>query len=95
MHEGQLAGFCLSEYNVDGRCEVGIATLEPFQRRGLATAMGHAFLSLARASGIRDVGWHCWRQNVASAATALRIGLRHVADYKVLFGWYNEADAPH
>jgi GNAT superfamily N-acetyltransferase len=88
LHNRQLAGFCLSEYNVDGRCEVGIATLEPFQRRGLATAMGRAFLAMAQTSGIQEVGWHCWKQNVPSAAAAHRIGLQHVADYRVFFGSY-------
>jgi GNAT superfamily N-acetyltransferase len=92
--ERQLAGWCLSEYNLDGRCEVGIATLEPYQRRGLATAMGRAFLRHAVSQGIREIGWHCWKRNVASAATALKIGLAHVADYPVYFGWYNEGLAP-
>jgi hypothetical protein len=88
VYESQLAGWCLSEYNCGTRCEVGIAALELFQRRGLATAMGRAFLNLARTSGIREVGWHCWKQNAASAATALRIGLEHVADTPVYLAWY-------
>lgn len=94
VHDDQLAGWCLSEYNTAARCEVGIATLEPFQQRGLAAAMGAAFLDMAVAHGIREVGWHCWKQNVPSAATALRIGLHHVADTPVHFGWYNEEHAP-
>jgi GNAT superfamily N-acetyltransferase len=91
---GELAGWCLSEYNSGARCEVGIASLEPFQRKGLATAMGRQFLSLARDHGILEVGWHCWKSNTASAASALKIGLDHAADYKVYIGWYNEQDAP-
>ncbi len=91
--EGELAGWCLSEYNVGDRCEVGIATLEPFQRRGLAKAMGQAFLRMAYSKGIREVGWHCWKQNIPSAATARALGFRHVADYPVYVGWYDEANA--
>ncbi len=94
VYEDRLAGWCLSEYNTEARCEVGIASLEPFQRRGLAAAMGHAFLDLARAHGMREVGWHCWKRNVASAAAALKIGLHHVADSTVYVGWYDSADAP-
>lgn len=94
IKEDQLAGWCLSEYNTDTRCEVGIATLEPFQRRGLAAAMGAAFLDMARSRGVSEVGWHCWKQNIPSATTALKIGLRHVADYPVHFSWYDEAGAP-
>lgn len=94
LHGNQLAGWCLSEYNTGARCEVGIAALEPFQRRGLAAALGAAFLDMARSQGIAEVGWHCWTENFPSAATALRIGLEHVADYPVHLGWYDEADAP-
>jgi hypothetical protein len=93
VHEDQLAGWCLSEYNTDGRCEVGIATLEPFQRQGLATSLGLAFVIMAKGHGIREVGWHCWARNVPSAATARKIGLDHVADCRVHLGWYDEADA--
>jgi RimJ/RimL family protein N-acetyltransferase len=94
LHGNELAGWCLSEYNSGGRCEVGIATLEPFQRRGLATAMGRAFLEMARTHRVTEVGWHCWTKNRPSALAALKIGLTHVADYDVYVGWYNEADAP-
>ncbi len=94
LWQDRLAGWCLSEYNTETRCEVGIATLEPFQRRGLASALGCAFLDMARAQAMSEVGWHCWKRNVPSAASALKIGLAHVADYPVRFGWYNESDAP-
>jgi GNAT superfamily N-acetyltransferase len=90
----ELAGWCLSEYNSGARCEVGIASLEPFQRKGLATAIGRHFLSMARDRGIQEVGWHCWKSNAASAASALKIGLERIADYPVYVGWYNEQDAP-
>ncbi len=91
----ELAGGCLSEYNWAGRCEVGIASLEPFQRLGLATAMGRVFLHLAQMQGIGEVGWHCWKKNVPSASAARKIGLEWIADYPVYVGWYNEEDAPH
>jgi GNAT superfamily N-acetyltransferase len=94
LRGNRLAGWCLSEYNSRGRCEVGIASLEPFQRQGLATAMGRAFLQMAHSRGIGEVGWHCWKKNVASAAAAGKIGLELVADFTVRFGWYNGADAP-
>ena len=65
-----LAGWCLSEYNLGDRCEVGIATAPPYQRRGLATALTRALLAAAGRHGIWRVGWHCWARNTASAATA-------------------------
>lgn len=76
-----ITGWCLSEYNLGVRCEVGIATAEPHQRRGLATASGLAFLELARRRGVRRIGWHCWARNLASAVTAERLGFHLVHKY--------------
>jgi GNAT superfamily N-acetyltransferase len=50
--DAALAGWCTSEYNSGDRCEVGIGTLEPYQRRGLATAMGSAFVEHALNCGV-------------------------------------------
>jgi len=80
----ELAGWCLSEYNSGDRCEIGIATLEPYQRRGLATSLTQAFLAEARQRGYRRVGWDCWERNTASAATAQKAGLRLVEAYPAL-----------
>jgi GNAT superfamily N-acetyltransferase len=77
--EDQLAGWCLSEYNFKNRCEVGIATMPPFQRKGLATGMTRAFLNQARQHQINTVLWHCYASNLGSKRTALSSGftLRH------------------
>jgi GNAT superfamily N-acetyltransferase len=81
LQDANIAGWCLSEYNLGMRCEVGIATLEGHQRRGLATASGLAFLELARQHGMRRIGWHCWARNLASARTAERLGFHLVREY--------------
>jgi RimJ/RimL family protein N-acetyltransferase len=83
--ENDLVGWCLSEYNCGDRCEVGIATLPPYQRRGLATWLATAFIAHAAAQGIRHIGWHCWARNTASGATARKAGLERVADYPVCY----------
>ena len=36
VHENQIIGWCMSEYNNGNRCELGIETAAPFRRRGLA-----------------------------------------------------------
>jgi RimJ/RimL family protein N-acetyltransferase len=77
----EIAGWCLSEYNLGERCEVGIATLEGYRQQGLATLCGSAFIELANAHGIRIIGWHCWSGNQASVATALKIGYERVKEY--------------
>lgn len=77
-----LAGWCLSEYNCDDRCEVGIEVVEEYQRRGLGTLLAQALCQEAFAQrGIRRVGWHCLAANVASGATAQRAGLRLAKRY--------------
>ncbi len=78
VYENQIAGWCLSEYNTHDRCEVGIATLEPHQRKGIATTLTKIFLNEAAQRGIRHVGWKCWERNEASVATARKAGFNFV-----------------
>ncbi len=82
IHDNELAGWCLSEYNADGRCEIGIETISDYRMRGLATALTLALLEHAFSHGITEVGWHCFKRNEASAKTALKAGFDKVCDYK-------------
>jgi hypothetical protein len=90
IYQDRLAGWCLSEYNLDERCEIGIASLPPFQRLGLATASTLAFVDLAYRRGIRRIGWHCYTSNRPSVATARRAGLHKVHDYAATITWFHE-----
>lgn len=74
VYNNQLAGWCLSEYNTNDRCEIGIATLEPHQRKGIATTLTKAFLAEAAKRGYHHIGWKCWEKNEASVATARKAG---------------------
>jgi RimJ/RimL family protein N-acetyltransferase len=87
VHEDELAGWCLSEYNLDERCEIGIETCEPYRRRGLGAAMAAALIDEAYQRGVQRVGWHCYASNLASAATARKAGLTKVADCVVYEIW--------
>lgn len=87
LHQNTLAGWCLSEYNTGGSCEVGIGTQEPFRRQGLAMAMGSAFLLQAQRHGINQVGWDCFADNIPSVTTARRLGFEKVADYSACLVW--------
>jgi len=90
--DARLAGWCLSEYNHETRCEVGVATAESHRRKGLAKAMTHELINLAYEYGIDTILWHCTQRNVASANTALSAGFELVAESPVLFGDFNEQD---
>jgi RimJ/RimL family protein N-acetyltransferase len=85
----ELAGWCTSEYNSRDRCEVGIGTLAPYQRRGVATAMGSAFVEHAQAQGVARIGWHCWANNLPSIAAALKIGYELAAEYTTYIAWFD------
>jgi RimJ/RimL family protein N-acetyltransferase len=86
----QVIGWCLSEYNCGDRCEIGIATAPGYQRQGLATLLTSAFIEYARVHGITHFGWHCDTDNVASNATALKLGFTRVLEYPVFLCFRNE-----
>jgi RimJ/RimL family protein N-acetyltransferase len=78
-----LASWCLSEYNTGERCEVGVATVDEHQQRGLATTATLALVDHALSNGYRRIGWHCWTGNVPSVALARRAGFVKVKDYSI------------
>lgn len=82
IYANRLAGWCLSEYNSLGACEIGIATMPAYRQRGLAVCMTQAFAEMALQHGIERIGWHCYASNIPSSATARRAGLTKICDYK-------------
>jgi len=83
IHGGRVVGFCMSEYNTGNRCELGIATNEAYQHRGLAKLTAVTTIRHALAVGIDEIGWHCATDNVASVATAESLGFERTAEYTV------------
>jgi len=84
ISDEELAGWCLSEYNLGNRFEVGLETIEDHRWKGIATAMGKTLANKAKANGYEHLGWHCWTWNEASNATAIKLGLKLVAEYPAL-----------
>lgn len=83
QHDHELVSWAFSEYNSHGCCEVGIATVEKHRRKGLGTIAALALVEYALGSGYHTVGWHCWANNIPSAALAIRAGFEHRLDYQV------------
>jgi len=79
-----IASWCMSEYNIERRCEVGIETTSEHQRSGLARLVAGAMFGYAASVGVKLIGWHCWADNLASVATAEKLYLARVAEYPVL-----------
>jgi RimJ/RimL family protein N-acetyltransferase len=98
IHRDQLVSWCASEYTsepVPGQgkaCNLGIYTVEAHRRRGFATLVASATVKSCLARGIERIGWQCWARNVASAATAERVGFELVADHPVYNGCFNQFD---
>jgi GNAT superfamily N-acetyltransferase len=78
---GEIAGWCMSEYNTGDRFEIGIETTEKHRRRGLALQTAKATINYGIARGYRLVGWHCWADNMASNGLAQALGFSHVCEY--------------
>ena len=83
--DGQkLIGWCLAEYHYQGRYELGIETIQAYQRQGIATYVASAVIKQVFAEGATEIGWHCWASNIASIATALKLGFQKELDYPVI-----------
>ena len=81
VHANEVAGWCMSEYNVGDRCEIGIATAPKHQGKGIATLATWFFLAEAHRRGYTRVGWDCWARNAASVATARKAGFTLREEY--------------
>lgn len=84
VHSNEVAGWCMSEYNVGDRCEIGIATAPKHQRQGIATMATWTFLAEAHRRGYTCVGWDCWTRNDASVATARKAGFTLIEEYPAI-----------
>jgi GNAT superfamily N-acetyltransferase len=90
LHDEAVVGFCLSEYNLAGRCEVGVWTAEAHRQRGLGKLMSLALVEQALQRGYTEVGWHCWANNLPSAALARSAGFVLQRDYPIYLYLFEE-----
>jgi RimJ/RimL family protein N-acetyltransferase len=94
----ELVSWCASEHICEpipgsGKmCHISIYTREGYRKQGFATLVASATVERCVESGIDQVGWHCWESNVASAATAERVGFRLLHDQTVYNGCWNQFD---
>jgi GNAT superfamily N-acetyltransferase len=79
----QIVGWCLAEYHYQSRYELGIGTIDAYQRQGIATHVASAVIKRAFAEGATEIGWDCWASNSASVATALKLGFQKEREYPV------------
>jgi len=82
--DNKVCGFCTSEYPTKTELAIGIEVLKEYQKQGIAKAMTKMLLNEACKRNF-TVNWECWKNNIASAKTAMSCGFEKVADYPVIF----------
>ena len=83
IHGDEIVSWCMSEYNHDARCELGIETVEEYRLQGLGTLAARATIKHAKEEGIAKIGWHCWANNEPSKYLAEKLGFKKLVDYPV------------
>jgi GNAT superfamily N-acetyltransferase len=82
---GEISCRCTAEFVSAGKCGIGIATAEPYRQQGFATLTASAFIDYCQRQGITPY-WDAWLRNIASVATAEKVGLRKIHDHNVYVG---------
>jgi RimJ/RimL family protein N-acetyltransferase len=77
-----IASWCLTVFAAGSARELGVATLPDYRRRGLGTMVAEACIEHGLAHGF-SIHWHCWSDNLPSAAAARRLGFEVERDYSV------------
>ena len=88
----EIASWCMADCVSGDRCEIGIHTIEQHRRRGLAACTVAATIEHCLSRGLTHIGWHCWSNNLASAATARAAGFVKVLDHPGVHAWFNHCD---
>jgi hypothetical protein len=88
----ELLGWSTTDCVVGQRAEIGIMMGGGHRRQGHGTLVARAMLAECARRGITRVGWHCFEQNVASAATALRAGLPEGEPHALAQHWISVVD---
>ncbi|HUU77812.1 MAG TPA: GNAT family N-acetyltransferase [candidate division Zixibacteria bacterium] len=86
-----LASWCLSDWSVENKIEIGIITARNYRRKGFATLCTAAIVELCQEKGLQ-VGWHCNQENEGSWRTAEKVGFVRKKSYIVANGFYKEKD---
>lgn len=82
--DNKICGFCTSEYPTKKEIAIGIEVLKEYQKQGIAKTMTKMLLNEAYKENL-TVNWECWKNNMASANTAISCGFEKVADYPIIF----------
>ena len=75
--DGNVVAWCTAEYVGPAFCGIGIETVEPHRRKGIAFAVAREFLAECRRRGLSPY-WECDAANEPSVALAEKLGFEPV-----------------
>jgi RimJ/RimL family protein N-acetyltransferase len=81
----QVVAWSVADCRSGDACEIGIRTVEPYRRRGLATITAAATVEYALAHGFSMVGWQCSENNLGSLGTANKVGFERERNYTLFY----------
>ena len=93
IHGQEIVAWATVDFVAGGTGDIGFFTLEPYRRRGLASAVAAAALEHGLSHGLSAVSWTCAEGNPASIRTAERLGLVHERDYTTYILSLDEAES--
>ena len=86
-----IACWCLSDWGVGNKIEIGIHTATEYRRRGFATLCTVATAEYGQGKGYQ-IGWHCNQDNEGSWRTAEKVGFVRKKSYLAANGLYKEKE---
>ncbi len=92
VKDNSIISWCISDYNIDNQCEIGVETDDEYRGRGYATIVVSEVLNYCKERGLRKVGWHCMDSNVGSYKLAEKVGFKRMDDYITYQAWFNIFD---
>ncbi len=81
LYEGHITSRCLSVFVGDRHAEIGLATEEPYRRRGLATLAACAYIEECLERGLTP-DWQCY-YNPPSENLALKLGFVNKVEQQI------------
>lgn len=80
--------YIIGESSSENSCELGIDTFEGYKRQGFGQATCGEAINRLRHLGYEQFHWHCFKDNIASHKTALKLGFVKVDQN--LLAWFRK-----
>ena len=87
LSESSVICWCTAEYVSEGKCGIGIETIEEYEGKGFATTVASEFVKHSLSLGVEPY-WDCWLSNKASIRVAEKVGFEKAYGYNVAIGTF-------